>query len=330
MKDIVLTGDRPTGKLHLGHYIGSLKNRVRLQNEYQQYIMIADMQALTDYFDRPKHVADSVAEVILDYIAVGIDPEKTTIFIQSQISELADLTMLFLNLVTTSRLERNPTIKSEIQLRGFDESIPAGFLCYPVSQAADITLFKAKYVPAGEDQEPMIEQTNEIVRKFNRLYDTDCLKETEILLSNTPRLVGIDGKAKASKSLENAIFLSDAPEVVREKVFSMYTDPDHIKASDPGKVEGNVVFSYLDAFHESKDEIDDLKNKYRKGGLGDVPLKSFLNDSLQSLLKPIRERRELLDKNTIMDIAADGTKKAKLVAQETMRQVKEAVGIRYF
>lgn len=330
MKDIVLTGDRPTGKLHLGHYIGSLKNRVRLQNEYNQYIMIADMQALTDYFDRPKHVADSVAEVILDYVAVGIDPRKTTIFIQSQISELADLTMLFLNLVTTSRLERNPTIKSEIQLRGFDESIPAGFLCYPVSQAADITLFKAKYVPAGDDQAPMIEQTNEIVRKFNRMYDTDCLKETEILLSKTPRLVGIDGKAKASKSLKNAIFLSDTPEVVKEKVFSMYTDPDHIKASDPGKVEGNVVFSYLDAFHENQDEVDDLKDKYRKGGLGDVSLKSFLNDSLQTMLKPIRERRESLDRDTIMDIAADGTKNAKLVAQETMRQVKEAVGIQYF
>lgn len=330
MKEIILTGDRPTGKLHLGHYIGSLKNRVSLQHDYDQYVMIADLQALTDYFDRPAHVANSVEEVVKDYLAIGIDPNKTTIFIQSQIAELAELTMLFLNLVSIARLERNPTIKSEIQLREFTESIPAGFLCYPVSQAADITLFKATLVPAGDDQSPMIEQTNEIVRRFNRTYNTECLKETKILLSNTPRLVGIDGKAKASKSLNNAIFLADSSEVLKEKVYSMYTDPDHIKVSDPGKVEGNVVFAYLDAFHENKAEIEDLKAQYRKGGLGDMKLKSLLNETLQTMLKPIREKRESISRDFVMDVIRTGTENARIKAKETMEEVRSAVGINYF
>lgn len=328
--EVILTGDRPTGQLHLGHYIGSLKNRVSLQHEYKQFVMIADMQALTDYFDRPQHVANSVEEVVKDYLAIGIDPSKTTIFIQSQISELADLTMLFMNLVSIARLERNPTIKSEIQLRGFEESIPAGFLCYPISQAADITLFKAELVPAGDDQAPMIEQTNEIVRRFNRIYNTECLKETKILLSNTPRLIGIDGKAKASKSLKNAIFLADSSELVKEKVFSMYTDENHLKVSDPGKIEGNAVFAYLDAFHEDKDEVEALKAQYQKGGLGDVKLKSLLNDTLQKMLAPIRERRESITKDMVMDVVRTGTEHAKAVAKETMLEVKEAVGINYF
>ena len=330
MREIILTGDRPTGKLHLGHYIGSLKNRVSLQHDYDQFVMIADLQALTDYFDRPAHVANSVEEVVKDYLAIGIDPNKTTIFIQSQIAELAELTMLFLNLVSIARLERNPTIKSEIQLREFTESIPAGFLCYPVSQAADITLFKATLVPAGDDQSPMIEQTNEIVRRFNRTYNTECLKETKILLSNTPRLVGIDGKAKASKSLNNAIFLADSSEVLKEKVYSMYTDPDHIKVSDPGKVEGNVVFAYLDAFHENKEEIEELKAQYRKGGLGDMKLKSLLNETLQTMLKPIREKRESINRDFVMDVIRTGTENARLKAKETMEEVRNAVGINYF
>lgn len=329
MKTIVLTGDRPTGQLHLGHYIGSLKNRVLLQNEYEQYIMIADMQALTDYFDRPERVIKSVTEVIKDYLAVGIDPQKSTIFIQSQIQELSELTMLFLNLVSTARLERNPTVKAELQLRGFNDSIPAGFLCYPVSQAADIALFKATCVPAGEDQAPMIEQTNEIVRRFNRIYNTDCLKEVTLKMSNTPRLVGVDGKAKASKSLGNAIFLADSESVLKEKVFSMYTDPDHIKVSDPGKVEGNVVFTYLDAFHADKTEIEGLKSQYKKGGLGDITLKNVLYKTLKEMLAPIREKRLTISDDYAMEIALDGVKKAQVVAKKTMEEVKLAVGISY-
>ncbi len=330
MREVILTGDRPTGKLHLGHYIGSLRSRTELQEQYEQFIMIADMQALTDYFERPEHVANSVEEVVRDYIGVGIMPEKNTIFIQSQIQELAELTMLFLNLVTTSRLERNPTIKSEIILRGFDSSIPAGFLCYPVSQAADITLFKAELVPAGDDQSPMIEQTNELVRKFNRIYNTDCLKETRILLSNTPRLVGIDGKAKASKSLNNAIFLSDSQEEIKEKVFSMYTDPGHVNVRDPGRVEGNVVFAYLDAFYEDKDEVESLKRQYTKGGLGDVKLKTLLNDTLQKLITPIREQRLAVCQKDIKEIICHGTEKARKIAKETMKEIKQAVKINYF
>lgn len=249
MKKIILTGDRPTGKLHLGHYVGSLVNRVKLQDEYEQYVMIADIQALTDNFENPGKIVDNLYEVALDYLSIGIEPGKSTIFIQSHIPELAELTVYYLNLVTLGRLERNPTVKSEIQQKGYDSSIPAGFLCYPVSQAADITAFKAEAVPVGEDQVPMIEQTNEIVRRFNRIYNTDCLKEAKPILSKTSRLVGIDGQSKASKSLGNAIFLSDTPEEIKRKVFLMFTDPAHLKISDPGKVEGNVVFEYLSAFH---------------------------------------------------------------------------------
>lgn len=329
MKKIILTGDRPTGQLHLGHYVGSLLNRVTLQNDYEQYIMIADMQALTDYFDRPSTITNSVEELVKDYIGVGIDPSLSTIFIQSQIKELATLTMLYLNLVTTSRLERNPTIKTEIQLRGFNDSIPAGFLCYPVSQAADITLFKAELVPAGEDQAPLIEQTNEIVRRFNRIYNTDCLKETKMLLSNCPRLVGIDGKAKASKSLHNAIFLADPPEVIKEKIFSMYTDPDHLRVSDPGKVEGNVVFTYLDVFHPDKEEVAQLKKDYQRGGLGDIKIKGILNDTMQTLLAPIRDKRNAVTSTLAKEILHAGISKAQKVAEETMKEIKDAVGIGY-
>lgn len=329
-KKIALTGDRPTGKLHLGHYIGSLKNRMVLQEKFEQYVMIADVQALTDYFDRPKRITESVKEVLADYLAVGINPDLTTIFIQSQIPALSELTMYYLNLVSIARVERNPTVKSELAMRGFGESIPTGFICYPISQAADITAFKAEVIPVGEDQLPMIEQCNEIVRKFNRLYNTDCLKEAEAYLSKSGRLVGIDGKAKASKSLNNAIFLSDEPEVIKEKVYSMYTDPGHIKASDPGKVEGNVVFAYLDAFYNDSDEIASLKDAYRKGGLGDMKLKSLLNDTLQTMLKPIRERRKELSTDYLMDICHTGTNKANAVAQKTLAEVKEAIGINFF
>lgn len=329
-KVVALTGDRPTGRLHLGHYIGTLKNRVRLQYEYDQYIMVADIQALTDYFENPGKISESLLEVVADYISVGIDPNLCTIFVQSQITALPELTMLYMNLVTTSRLERNPTIKNEIQQKGFNESIPAGFLCYPVSQAADITAFKAKVVPVGEDQLPLIELCNEVVRRFNRIYNTNCLQEAEAYLSPTARLVGIDGKAKASKSLNNAIFLADDPGVVKQKVFSMYTDPNHINVSDPGQVEGNVVFSYLDAFYGDKEELESLKSQYRKGGLGDMKLKKLLNDTLQALLEPIRAKRQELNKKDLLDIIQTGTKKAQAVAQQTLDEVRDAIGINYF
>ena len=328
-KKILLTGDRPTGSLHLGHYVGSLQSRVQLQHTCEQFIMIADMQALTDYFDRPEYVIKNTVEVVKDYLAVGIDPQKTTSFIQSQIPELCELTLLLLNLVTTSRLQRNPTIKNEIQLRGFEESIPAGFLCYPVSQAADITLFRATHVPAGEDQAPMIEQTNELVRRFNYTYKMDCLREVELMLSKTPRLIGIDGNAKASKSLGNAIFLSDPAETVHDKVFSMYTDPNHIRVSDPGRTEGNVVFAYLDAFCPDKDETEALKVQYRRGGLGDVTLKRKLDEILQTLLAPVREKRATVTDKEALEIALEGTKKMQIIAKNTMEAVRSAVGIVY-
>lgn len=329
-RKIALTGDRPTGRLHLGHYVGSLKNRVILQEKFEQYVMIADVQALTDYFDRPKRITESIKEVLADYLAVGIDPNLTTIFIQSQIPALSELTMYYMNLVSIARVERNPTVKSELALRGFGESIPTGFICYPISQAADITAFKAEIIPVGEDQIPMIEQCNEIVRKFNRLYNTDCLKEVEAYLSKSGRLVGVDGKAKASKSLNNAIFLSDEPEIIKEKVYSMYTDPDHIRVSDPGKVEGNVVFAYLDAFYDNPEEISALKAEYSKGGLGDMKLKALLNDTLQTMLKPIRERRKELSEKYLMEICHAGSDKANAVAQKTLLEVKDAIGINFF
>lgn len=329
-KKVILTGDRPTGRLHLGHYIGSLANRVKLQSTYQQYVMIADVQALTDNFANPQKVIANIYEVAKDYLAVGIDPLQTTIFIQSQIPELAELTIYYLNLVTLGRLERNPTVKAEIQQKGYDDSIPAGFFCYPVSQAADITAFKAALVPVGEDQIPMIEQTNEIVRKFNRIYEKEVLVEAEAYLSSSSRLVGIDGREKAGKSLNNAIFLSDTPEDIKAKVFSMFTDPDHIKVSDPGKVEGNVVFAYLDAFHPMKEEVEELKAHYRQGGLGDTKIKAILNDTLQNMLQPIREKRAQIDNNTLREILEVGSIKAREVARSTLDEVKSAMGINYF
>ncbi|MDR2067470.1 MAG: tryptophan--tRNA ligase [Holosporaceae bacterium] len=330
MKKVALTGDRPTGNLHLGHLVGSLKSRVEMQNSFDQYIMLADVQALTDYFEKPQKIVDNVLEVIADYLAVGIDPKLSTIFIQSQIPELSELTMYYMNLVSLGRLERNPTVKAEIALRKFGESVPTGFLCYPISQASDITAFKAEVVPVGEDQLPMIELSNEIVRKFNRIYHTDCLKESAAHLSKTTRLVGIDGKAKASKSLNNAIFLSDSPDIIKQKVQAMYTDPGHVKISDPGTVKGNVVFAYLDAFYDEEEEISLLKKKYAQGGLGDTTLKSLLNDTLQKLLQPIREKRESLNKKDLLQICFCGTQKAKSVAKKTLFEVKSAIGINFF
>ena len=330
MKKRILTGDRPSGRLHLGHYVGSLQSRVKLQYEYDQYIMIADVQALTDNFENPKKITENVFEVAKDYLSVGIDPTQTTIFVQSQIPEIGELTVYYLNLVTVGRLERNPTVKSEIQQKGFNDSIPAGFLCYPVSQAADITIFQAELVPVGDDQVPMIEQTNEIVRRFNRIYDSECLKECNAILSNTPRLVGIDGKAKASKSLGNAISLSDTQEEIKQKIFQMFTDPAHLKISDPGQVEGNVVFTYLDIFHPDKEEVESLKAHYKRGGLGDMTIKNILNNSIQDLLKNIREKRETIKQKDVQEILYHGTAKASQRAKLTMEEVREAIGVKYF
>ena len=311
MSKIILTGDRPTGKLHLGHYVGSLKRRVELQNsgEFEKiFIMIADAQALTDNADNPEKVRQNIIEVALDYLSVGIDPAKSNIFIQSQISQLTELTFYYMNLVTVSRLQRNPTVKSEIQMRNFEASIPVGFFCYPISQAADITAFKATTVPVGEDQEPMIEQTREIVRKFNSVYG-ETLVEPEILLPQNQaclRLPGTDGKAKMSKSLGNCIYLSDSADDVKNKVRGMYTDPDHIKVSDPGKIEGNTVFTYLDAFCTDEDfalflpeynNLDELKEHYKRGGLGDVKVKKLLTEVLNKELEPIRNRRHEYEKD---------------------------------
>lgn len=345
-KDIILTGDRPTGHLHLGHYVGSLKNRVKLQNEGnydKMYVFIADSQALTDNYDNPDKVRDNLREVVLDYLAVGLDPEKVTIFVQSMIPELTEYTFYFMNLVTVSRLMRNPTVKSEIKQKGMEESIPSGFLNYPVSQAADITLFNTTLVPAGIDQEPMIEQTNEIVRKFNSIYG-ETLNECKILLPDNEiccRLPGLDGNSKMSKSLGNCIYLSDTEEVLRQKVMSMYTDPDHIKIDDPGKIEGNMVFTYLDVF--AKDEafikylpeyknLDELKNHYKRGGVGDVKIKKFLFNVLNDELTPIREKRMELSKNMdyIDKVLIEGTKKAREVAKENMKKFKKAMRIDYF
>ena len=346
MKKVILTGDRPTGPLHIGHYVGSLKNRVRMQNEGnydEMYVFIADAQALTDNFDNPQKVKDNILEVALDYLAVGLDPDKVTIFIQSEIPELTELTFYYMNLVTVSRLYRNPTVKSEIEQKGFEESIPAGFLTYPVSQAADITAFKTNVVPVGDDQLPMIEQTREIVRKFNRIYD-EVLVEPEAKIpesKNESRLIGTDGNAKMSKSLGNCIYLKDSEEEVRNKVFGMYTDPDHIKITDPGKIEGNVVFTYLDVFCKSDsfskylpeyNNLDELKEHYQRGGLGDVKIKKFLFEILNEELKPIRERRELLAKNPekIKEILQEGTMRARKVAAETLKEVKTAMRLNYF
>ena len=326
---IVLTGDRPTGKLHLGHYAGSLKNRVALQDQYKSYIMIADTQALSDYYENPDRVRTSVFEVVKDYLAVGISPEKCTIFIQSLVPELAELTMYYMNMVTIARLGRNPTVKNEMQQKGMEESVPAGFFCYPVSQTADITAFKATIIPVGDDQLPMIEQTNEIVRRFNYTYKKEVLVECEAMLSNVRRLVGIDGNAKASKSLNNAIFLDDDEDVVKDKVNAMYTDPLHIKVSDPGHIDGNVVFEYLDAFYENKQEIEELKQQYTKGGLGDTTIKSLLFDCLANMLRPIRERRRSLIEKNLRQMLLDLSATARKVAQDTLYDVKGAIGINY-
>lgn len=355
MKKIILTGDRPTGRLHLGHYVGSLKRRVELQNsgEFDKvFIMIADAQALTDNADNPEKIRQNIIEVALDYLSCGLDPSRSTIFIQSQIAELCELTFYYMNLVTVSRLQRNPTVKAEIQLRGFAESndpgdgrpgIPVGFFTYPVSQASDITAFRATTVPAGDDQEPMIEQTREIVRKFNSIYG-ETLVEPEILLPSNcvcQRLPGTDGKAKMSKSLGNCIYLSDTPEDVRKKVMGMYTDPGHIRVEDPGKVEGNTVFTYLDAFCRPEHfqeflpdyaGLDELKDHYRRGGLGDVKVKKFLNSILQEELEPIRKRRKEFEQDIpgVYRMLKDGCDKAREVAAATLADVRKAMRINYF
>ncbi len=331
-RSIILTGDRPTGPLHLGHYVGSLRERVILQHQHDQFVMIADAQALTDNAENPDKVRSNVLEVALDYLAVGLDSERTTIFIQSQIPELAELTMYYLNLVTVSRLQRNPTVKEEIKQRGFEKSIPAGFLTYPVSQAADITAFKATLVPVGEDQLPMIEQTNEIVRSFNRIYKHDVLVEAKAVLSKSSRLPGTDGQGKMSKSLGNVISLRDSADDVRKKVMSMYTDPNHLRVEDPGQVEGNPVFSYLDAFDPDQDTLDAMKEHYRRGGLGDVKVKRRLLEVLEAELGPIREKREEFaqDPGQVFDMLRSGTEKARGVAAETLDQVKVAMKINYF
>lgn len=330
-ESIVLTGDRPTGPLHLGHYLGSLKSRVELQDVYKQYVMIADMQALTDYFDQPEMVRKNVLEVCLDYLAVGIDPQKTTIFIQSMIPEIAELTMYFLNLVTVNRLMRNPTVKAEITQKEFGDRLSAGFLIYPVSQAADIVIVKGTIVPVGEDQLPHIEQTNEIIHAFNRTYNTEVFGHVTGRVSKVGRLPGVDGKAKMSKSLGNAIYLSDSADVIAEKVMKMYTDPDHLHVNDPGKVEGNVVFSYLDIFDTNVEEVTALKAQYRAGGLGDVKLKRHLIDVLNALITPIRERREQYakDPQAVMDIILAGSAQVREVAARTMDEVRRAMHLDY-
>ncbi|KVO62556.1 tryptophan--tRNA ligase [Burkholderia ubonensis] len=329
---VILTGDRTTGPLHLGHYIGSLRARVQLQHEARQFLLLADTQALTDNVGRHQKVTGNVVEVALDYLAVGIDPAKSTIVIQSQVPELAELTQYLLNLVTVARLERNPTIKEEIRLRGFERDIPAGFLTYPVSQAADITAFKATHVPVGDDQLPMIEQTNELVRRFNNTVDHPVLVECEALLSPVTRLPGIDGKAKMSKSLGNAIALGATPDEITKAVNSMYTDPNHLRVSDPGRVEGNVVFAFLDAFEPDMRKVDELKARYRQGGLGDSVVKRVLNERLQSLIEPIRARRRELenDRAEVLAILRQGTMRAREVAGATLSEVKRALGLTYF
>ena len=346
MKKVILTGDRPTGRLHVGHYVGSLKERVRLQNsgKYDEiYIMIADAQALTDNAEHPEKVRNNIIEVALDYLACGIDPEKATIFIQSMVPELTELTFYYMNLVTVSRVQRNPTVKAEIQMRNFEASIPVGFFCYPISQAADITAFRATEVPVGEDQMPMIEQCKEIVHKFNMVYGETLTDPKIVLPENSAclRLPGIDGKAKMSKSLGNCIYLSDKPEEIQKKIMSMFTDPTHLRVSDPGHVEGNPVFIYLDAF--CRDEhfeeflpeyknLDELKAHYTRGGLGDIKVKKFLNSVIQAELQPIRERRKAWEQRIpeVYDILREGSKVAEAKAAETLKDVKASMRINYF
>ena len=346
MKQIILTGDRPTGRLHVGHYVGSLKERVKLQNSgvYDEiYIMIADAQALTDNAEHPEKVRQNIMQVALDYLACGLDPEKATIFIQSMIPELTELTFYYMNLVTVSRVQRNPTVKAEIQMRNFEASIPVGFFCYPISQAADITAFRATHVPVGEDQMPMIEQCKEIVHKFNTVYGETLTDPKIVLPENSAclRLPGIDGKAKMSKSLGNCIYLAEEPEDIKKKVMSMFTDPNHLRVEDPGQVEGNPVFIYLDAF--SKPEyfaeflpeysgMDELKEHYTRGGLGDVKVKKFLNNVIQTELQPIRERRKMWEQRLpeVYEILKAGSQKAKDKASQTLNEVRHSMRIDYF
>ena len=346
MKQIILTGDRPTGRLHVGHYVGSLKERVKLQNSgvYDEiYIMIADAQALTDNAEHPEKVRQNIMQVALDYLACGLDPEKATIFIQSMIPELTELTFYYMNLVTVSRVQRNPTVKAEIQMRNFEASIPVGFFCYPISQAADITAFRATHVPVGEDQMPMIEQCKEIVHKFNTVYGETLTDPKIVLPENSAclRLPGIDGKAKMSKSLGNCIYLAEEPEDIKKKVMSMYTDPDHVRVEDPGKIEGNTVFTYLDAFSTEEHfakflpdyaNLDELKAHYQRGGLGDVKVKKFLNNVLQDVLEPIRERRHYWEQRIpeVYEILRAGSKEAEAAAAATLHDVREAMRINYF
>ena len=346
MKQVILTGDRPTGRLHVGHYVGSLKERVRLQNSGkfdEIYIMIADAQALTDNAEHPEKVRQNIMQVALDYLACGLDPEKVNIFIQSMVPELTELSFYYMNLVTVARVQRNPTVKAEIKQKNFEASIPVGFFTYPISQAADITAFKANVVPVGEDQLPMLEQTKEIVRKFNSVYG-DTLVEPEILLPENQaclRLPGTDGKAKMSKSLGNCIYLSEEPDEIQKKVFSMFTDPTHIKVSDPGKLEGNTVFTYLDAFCRPEyfaeflpdyANLQELKDHYTRGGLGDMKVKRFLNNVLQAELEPIRNRRKEYQKDIpyVYEILKKGSEKAEAVAEKTLQEVKASMKINYF
>lgn len=346
MSKIILTGDRPTGRLHVGHYVGSLRQRVQLQNSgaYDKvYIMIADAQALTDNAEHPEKVRKNIIEVALDYLACGLDPAKSTLFIQSMVPQLTELTFYYMNLVTVSRLQRNPTVKNEIKMRNFEASIPTGFFCYPISQAADITAFRATVVPVGEDQLPMLEQCKEIVHKFNSVYG-ETLVDPDIMLPQNDaclRLPGIDGKAKMSKSLGNCIYLSDEPEDIKKKVMSMYTDPNHVRVEDPGKIEGNTVFTYLDAFSTEEHfakflpdyaNLDELKAHYKRGGLGDVKVKKFLNNVLQDVLEPIRERRHYWEQRIpeVYEILRAGSKEAEAAAAATLHDVREAMRINYF
>lgn len=346
MSKIILTGDRPTGRLHVGHYVGSLRQRVQLQNSgaYDKvYIMIADAQALTDNAEHPEKVRKNIIEVALDYLACGLDPAKSTLFIQSMVPQLTELTFYYMNLVTVSRLQRNPTVKNEIKMRNFEASIPTGFFCYPISQAADITAFRATVVPVGEDQLPMLEQCKEIVHKFNSVYG-ETLVDPDIMLPQNDaclRLPGIDGKAKMSKSLGNCIYLSDEPDDIKKKVMSMYTDPDHVRVEDPGKIEGNTVFTYLDAFSTEEHfakfmpdyaNLDELKAHYKRGGLGDVKVKKFLNNVLQDVLEPIRERRHYWEQRIpeVYEILRTGSKEAEAAAAATLHDVREAMRINYF
>ncbi|MBM3894315.1 tryptophan--tRNA ligase [Candidatus Dependentiae bacterium] len=330
-KKIILTGDRPTGKLHLGHFVGSLQNRVKLQSTHKQFVMIADQQALTDNADNPQKIINAIFEVLLDYLSVGIDPKQTTIFAQSGIPQISELAFYYLNLVTVARLSRNPTIKDEIRQRGFEESIPAGFLVYPVHQAADITIVNAQLVPVGADQLPMIEQTNEIVRSFNRIYG-ETFNEVEALIpEKCNRLMGTDGQEKMGKSLGNAIYLADDADTVYKKVMGMYTDPNHLRASDPGKVEGNPVFTYLDVFGSDLVKIQEMKDHYTRGGLGDVIVKKYLNEVLQAFLEPIRARRAEVNGNQdyLHQILKQGTQDVRTIAEQTIKKVKTRIGLTY-